>query len=54
MRVIQKLKIQNGWDGKGNNNREDGNPVVSSVLAHFVVVIMLVLTNMFVGCANLK
>jgi hypothetical protein len=52
MRVIQKLKIQNRWEGKGNNNCEDGNPVVSSILAHIAVVITLVLTNMFVGCAS--
>lgn len=31
-RVIQKLKMQNGWQGKGNDNCEGGNAVVSSIL----------------------
>ena len=53
MRFIQKLKIKNGWERKGNNNCEDGNPVVSSILAHFAVVVTLVLTNMCVGCVSL-
>jgi hypothetical protein len=52
MGVIQKLKIQNRWEGKGNNNYEDGNPIVSSVLAHVAVVIAVVMTKMFVGCTS--
>ena len=32
MRVIQKLKIQNVWKGKGNHLCEGGNTVVSSIL----------------------
>ena len=31
-RVIQKLKIQNGWEGKGNHCFEDDNTVTSSIL----------------------
>jgi hypothetical protein len=31
-RVIQKLKIQIGWQGKGNHRCEGGNTVVSSIL----------------------
>ena len=32
MRVIQKLKIQNGLEGNGNHPCEGGNTVVSSIL----------------------
>jgi len=32
MRVIQKLKIQNGWKGTGNHHCEGGNTVTSSIL----------------------
>jgi len=32
MRVNQKLKIQNGWEGKGNHQCEGGNTVTSSIL----------------------
>jgi hypothetical protein len=31
-RVIQKLKIQNRWEGKGNHHCEGGNTVTSSTL----------------------
>jgi hypothetical protein len=31
-RVIQKLKMKNGWEGKGNHCCESGNAVVSSIL----------------------
>ena len=31
-RVIQKLKIQIAWKGKGNHRCEGGNTVVSSIL----------------------
>jgi hypothetical protein len=31
-RAIQKLKIQNRWEGKGNHRCEGGNTVVSSIL----------------------
>jgi hypothetical protein len=31
-RVIQKLKMKNGWEGKGNHCCEGGNAVVSSTL----------------------
>jgi hypothetical protein len=32
MRVIQKLKIQNWWEGKGNHHSEGGNTVVPCIL----------------------
>ena len=31
-RFIQKLKIQNGWEAKGNHRCEGGNTVVSVIL----------------------
>jgi hypothetical protein len=31
-RAIQKLKIHNKWEGKGNHHSEGGNTVVSSIL----------------------
>ena len=34
MQVIQKLKIQNRWEGKGNHRRECGYTVVSSHKFH--------------------
>ena len=30
--VIQKLKIQNGWERKGNHHCEGGNTAKSSIL----------------------
>jgi len=46
--IKDKLKIQNGWKGKGSNNCDDGNPVVSSILAHFALVITLKPTCLWV------
>jgi len=32
MGVIQKFKIENGWEGKGNHHCEGGNTVVPGIL----------------------
>jgi len=32
MKIIQKLKIQNSWERKGNHSCEGGNTVISSIL----------------------
>jgi hypothetical protein len=32
MRVIQKVKILSGWEGKVNHHYEGGNTVVSNLL----------------------
>ena len=32
MGVIQKFKIENGWEGKGNHRCEGGNTVVPGIL----------------------
>jgi hypothetical protein len=54
MRVIQKLSIQYGWEGKGNHRCERGFTRVCHALAHYAVVIALILGNMPVCSANLK
>jgi hypothetical protein len=36
-RVIQKLKLKNGWEREGNNCCEGGNAVVSSILQFLFV-----------------
>jgi len=51
-RVIQKLKTQNRWEGKGNDCCEGGNTVVSP--AHLTAVMAHVFSNMFVCCVSLQ